>query len=241
MKVFILVSLLGSLFLSSPVRAETVSTVSAVVRELQPALSDRDAQEIAQEVTSQAEENHFDWKLFLAVLFQESSLHRDPHNCLKVRLHCRDFGIGQVNWRTWGIRWRLNKLLLVTNYPYAIGVSARIFAQYQNRFKAHDRYWLGRYNSGTLEYRRDYQKKVLRHYARIKAYLLNRYAYGRLRRTEPYRLENDYTYSGCQAAVYARSDSGPLCPLFRSDREIFREIQPESRPSSEVCSGREMG
>ena len=162
-----------------------------IVKTIQPNLLDKDAKQVTLSVLKHSKELGLDWKIFLAILIQESSLTLDPQECYIRELHppyvkvlykthhrvfhrlirakpipCVDYGISQVNYYTWGHVMRLSKERLLTDPKYAIWVAKNILQTYKKAYP-HDWTWYLRYHSGTSDLKAEYQGFILKRLKRI--------------------------------------------------------------------------
>lgn len=163
------------------------------VQYLQPRHSQKMAKKIAGAVYHYSKSINVDWRLFLSILYQESSLDLDPQKCMekefeehfkrvKTKKHsfkyvkipnrkCEDYGISQINWKTWGKEMQLDKKLLLTDVDYSVKAAANILAFYKTKHSRHDRRWHLRYHSATPYYKAEYEEYIKRRYNRIKRYV----------------------------------------------------------------------
>ena len=154
------------------------SEVVRAVSYMQPENDEVTAHRIAEAVYRGSLEIGMDWKLMLSILHQESSLKLNPQGC-KVwvskrsgeRGSCVDYGIGQVNFRTWGKSMNLSRLKLVTSYEYSIEAPARILKHYKKLYGKHGHKWYLRYHSGKPEHKRVYDAYVTKRYVAVKRYV----------------------------------------------------------------------
>jgi hypothetical protein len=166
-------------------------TVMELVQFLQPNSTDKVANEIARSVLKNSRSINIDWRLFVSILFQESSLTLDPQNCYMDELHpsiariknkvgykivqkspkkCIDYGIAQINWRTWGKALSLNKELLVTDIDYSIGAATKILSYYKKTYAKKDTRWHLRYHSNTPEFKEEYGNYIHKKFKRIQKF-----------------------------------------------------------------------
>lgn len=170
----------------------TQKTVVELIRFLQPAMPLDKADKVAFSVLKYSRDINLDWRLFISILFQESSLTLDPQNCYTNELHplpvkvkmsshgkviyrtmagipkkCIDYGIAQINFRTWGEELGLNKELLVTNIDYSINAASKILFYYKHRYAKHDSKWHLRYHSNTPEFKNAYGTVIGKRFSKI--------------------------------------------------------------------------
>lgn len=138
---------------------------------LQPALSDEDAEVISEEITQASEDLGVRWEVILAILFQESSLKLDPQGCLHKKGRCKDYGIGQVNFNTWGTKFGWDRVRLLRDLRYSLKASFQVLGHYKKEYGKQEFNWFTRYHSGTPSFRGNYMQALNRRYARINTFL----------------------------------------------------------------------
>lgn len=173
-------------------------TVMELVQFLQPSTNDMDADKIATAILRYSRDINLDWRVFISILFQESSLTLDPQNCYMNELHppivrikhiknhkvtyrlvqkkvkkCIDYGIAQINFRTWGEELGLNKELLVTDIDYSINAASKILFYYKHRYAKRDAKWHLRYHSNTPEFKTAYGKVIHKRFNKIDNFIKN--------------------------------------------------------------------
>jgi hypothetical protein len=105
--------------------------------------------------------NQVDWKVFVAILYQESSLRLDPQNCFKVKSNCTgDYGIGQINVKIWQKQLNLDKKRLKTDRKYSISKAIKVLEDYRKRYAHRDPKWYSRYHSSTPHLRSKYEQRI---------------------------------------------------------------------------------
>lgn len=160
--------LLGLAFLG--INSEEISELKEtvqIIEQLQPKVSEQYALELASSINRVVKKYELPKTKFIAILFQESSLWVDPSNCLKNSESCsKDYGIGQVNFPTWGEHLNIDKVRALTDLQYSVEISAKVLHSYK-RFKKSEKNWWSRYHSKTPERRKDYEERVLYHYGKI--------------------------------------------------------------------------
>lgn len=156
-------ALIGQLALFDAADAERIALT------LQPELSKGEAQSLAFFVVETSEEIGLHWTHLMAIFFQESSLRLDPKDCMTGASTCTgDFGVGQVNFKTWGEALNLNKHSMLTSYSYSIRKSAEVFKIYKEKYEGKDpKNWWTLYHSKTPDLRKEYQRKVKAVHVRI--------------------------------------------------------------------------
>ena len=160
-------------FLSS--EQQQVIQIQGAIQFLQPSYlkEPMKAAIIADHIHKELVAKDIDWKIFLAILFQESSLKTDPQ---AGHSHQIDYGIGQINARTWKDSLKLDLKKLKTDPIYAISKTVKILANYKDRYAHKELNWYTRYHSGTPSKRAIYQTKLNKIYAKIHNFTtLNKY------------------------------------------------------------------
>lgn len=114
---------------------------------------------------------NMEWEMFLSILFQESSLNVDParngRRCSKHLKTCLDYGIGQVSYKYWGKKLKINRRKALKDPKYSISLSFQVYYSYFKRYSKKDKKWFTRYHSGTPSLRKDYEKRIFSHYGKI--------------------------------------------------------------------------
>lgn len=152
---FYLLIILGIL-LTREAKGDTIGEVTKVVRKLQPKHDSMKAIRISKELLLKSKKLDMDWKLWLAMLYQESRLLADPHNCLELPDSCqKDVGIGQVNLPVWGDVLKLDKQRLLSDETYGIIASYSVLRRYKKQY-GYEMEWWSRYHSSTPKYRTAY-------------------------------------------------------------------------------------
>lgn len=174
----------------------TDDTVGQLIQFMQPNLDDYTAGVISKSILRHSKDIGIDWRLFVSILFQESSLSLDPQNCYMNELYppmervrhkkhghttytierkkshrCMDYGIAQINFHTWGKVLDLNKELLLTDIDYSIAAGAKILYYYKKNFSKHDPKWHLRYHSNTPEYKNAYGKVLHKRIKKINKFV----------------------------------------------------------------------
>lgn len=107
-----------------------------------------------------------DWKLAIAIFYQESSLKLDPTNCLKHN-KCNDLGIGQVRYSVWGKEFNLDRKRMLSDAEYAISKSFDVMHYYKEQYSNKELNWYTRYHSKTKEHRINYQYRLNHAFSKI--------------------------------------------------------------------------
>lgn len=170
----------------------TEQTVSELIQFLQPSLSDSVSKQIAVSVLKYSRDINLDWRLFISILYQESSLTMDPQGCYKNELHpplrkvktktgfkmiskplkkCIDYGIAQINFHTWGEELDLDKERLLTDIDYSINAASKILFYYKHRFSKKDRRWHLRYHSSTPSLKDGYGQVIGKRFNKINGFM----------------------------------------------------------------------
>lgn len=121
---------------------------------------------IAIPLVKYAKASHIDWKAMAAILFQESSFRTDPQNCLNKQLNCSDFGISQINWKTWGKVLNLDKKRLVTDASYNIKIMSIILMRLKADYGS-EKHWITRFHSFNPKNRTIYAGYIYPKYKRL--------------------------------------------------------------------------
>jgi hypothetical protein len=107
-------------------------------------------------------------------MFQESSLRKDPQNCLKQPEKCTgDYGVGQVRKQIWdNYPWMVfDKTKLMSDYAYGVRATAKVLAHYKRYYESKDDMWYGRFHSGTPTLKRGYVARIKVAKAKINNFL----------------------------------------------------------------------
>lgn len=95
----------------------------------------------------------------------------DPQGCMKVKKRCKDYGIGQLNYKIWGKHLKLSRVRLLTDVDYAVESSVKVYMYYKTRYAKKELDWFTRYHSGTPKLRYRYLKYLNRGFKKINLYL----------------------------------------------------------------------
>lgn len=172
---------------------ETKENVAYLLEFLQPNNSEEQSLQLAESVLKYSKEINIDWRLFVSIMYQESSLLIDPQHCLKKELHpqlvrrkihnkwktmalktkCADYGIAQINFKTWGEELALNKEKLLTDIDYSVKAASKILFYYKHRYAKRDKRWHLRYHSGTISHKNEYEGFIQKRYKKITNALKN--------------------------------------------------------------------
>ena len=139
---------------------------------MSPTLSKNYSRRVSKAVLSSSRKWKIDWRVIVSILRQESSFRADPDNCLKKS--CKDFGIGQINFKTWGKTLGLSKKLLVKNIEYNIDTTAHILSIVKKGHES-DKYWYSRFHSFTKSHRYIYLSYVKPIHTRVNKFAMNNY------------------------------------------------------------------
>lgn len=155
------------------VEAGVSTPITKTIRHLQPALSWEEANKHAWEIYDQAERTGVDWKIIVAVTFQESSFKfmRGDKTCGltpsgEEACVYRAFGPMHVYWEYWKDKLKINAKKFVSDisYQYTIGVDIL-----KSRLSEYGD--VGTYNSLTEKYKERYRDRIDQHLANISSFL----------------------------------------------------------------------
>lgn len=108
------------------------------------------------------------WKITAALLAHESRFDINPQNCSSKK-RCKDYGIAQINYHTWGQKLSLDKEKLTHDIPYSIGNMCHILGTLKQKY-GKEKKWYTRYHSFTSQHRQLYLQHIRKKYNRINAY-----------------------------------------------------------------------
>lgn len=173
----VLTSLPVSNIRSSNVSASTVPSytkeeqdLSAVIRYMQPAHTIGSSIALAKAIIKHSKRTKVDKVLMLSIMYQESSLKLDPQGCFKDKKKCApDYGIGQINFKTWGKFLNLDKNKLLTNVDYSVWATSEVLRIYKKQYSK-EKDWHSRYHSKTYHLRYGYYKLIEKGYNKIITY-----------------------------------------------------------------------
>jgi hypothetical protein len=149
-------------------------SIQKTVEHLQPALTKEKSRKLAKALERETDKHDIDWRLVIAIMFQESSLRVDPQNCLANPKRCTgDYGIGQVRYSVWSKQFNIDKKRMMTDLDYSVKVSVKVLADYKVRYGKKELNWYTRYHSGTPQYRAVYMAKINKAYHKINKHLLS--------------------------------------------------------------------
>ncbi len=143
--------------------------ITRVIANLQPNMNRYQNRMLAKVIHENSTRTGIDWRLVVAILFQESSLRLDPQNCKVNFTRCNDMGIGQVRYSVWGKTLKIDKKRMVTDVEYAIEQVYAVLSHYKLQYGKRELNWFTRYHSGDPEFRAIYMRKLNRAYAKINA------------------------------------------------------------------------
>lgn len=177
MRTLILSAILSAIFVAIPnktasivqLKPTTDRRIVRVIKQLQPKLSDKEVETIATIISRNSAKTGIEWRLVVAILFQESSLKIDPQNCKVNFTRCNDMGIGQVRYSVWGKELKIDKKRMVTDLDYSIGKVYKVLVHYRNAYGHKELNWFTRYHHGNPSFRFEYMKRLNRAYAKINA------------------------------------------------------------------------
>lgn len=145
--------------------------IAKIIAHLQPKMSANNALKLAKIVSRLSAEYDIDYKLSLAIMFQESSLRLDPHNCKVNLTACNDMGIGQVRYSVWGKELKIDKVQIVTNLEYSVKMHYEVLRDYKKRYKNKELNWFTRYHSNDSTLRYEYMQRLNKVYHKINTQL----------------------------------------------------------------------
>jgi hypothetical protein len=140
--------------------------IAYAITKLQPKIETTRAIKLATAIHRNASAIELDWRIAVAILYQESSLRMDPQNCIK-RKDCNDMGIGQVRYSVWGKALNLDRKRLLTDETYAIDAVFQVLGHYKTQYGDKELNWFTRYHSKTPELRFLYMKRLNAAYHKI--------------------------------------------------------------------------
>lgn len=147
--------------------------IFSTILHLQPSYEKKP--EIAREIADHIAQNlpkDVDWRIYLAILYQESSLRTDPQNCLKKPANCTgDYGIGQINFKVWGKKLNLDAKRLKTDRKYALDASISVLEVYKAKYAKKEINWFTRYHSSTPSFRKIYMERLNVGFSKINRHL----------------------------------------------------------------------
>lgn len=224
--------ILVGMSLSSISYGQNTDEINSIIAKMQPNNSVAETVQIAREVEHFSQKTNLDWKLILAIFAQESTFQKDPQNCVASLQRCHDFGIGQINYKTWGAYFKLDKKRLVTDYHYSIKSSVDILVYYRHLYGSRDANWYLHYHSSTPEFRDAYHQRISVQYARINKYL-REFRDGREREEKiisyrRWRILDPSTYFGSAETLYAGTTSALIYSSDRSSPQVCGTLQLES-------------
>jgi len=128
--------------------------------------------QLAQAIQTQAKINNLDWRLIVAIFFQESSLSIDPQGCLASKKRCTaDYGIGQVRAKVWEKAFPIDRKKLMSDVHYSVQTSVKVLTYYKMRYAQKELNWFTRYHSGSPIHRATYMKNLNKAFAKINKHL----------------------------------------------------------------------
>jgi hypothetical protein len=154
-------SIILTIFISFTAKAANVPKIMEQIKKNDPKIHSTQAILLAVEIAKVTKKYKIPYKIFTAILMQESKYTLSAVNCYKGM--CRDYGISQINVRTIE-HYKFCKDKLIKNLPYSIEAGAIVLKDIKRRFEKLDENWWSRYNSGTPEKRRQYEKLVSQYF-----------------------------------------------------------------------------
>lgn len=148
-------------------RIEKIALISKVISNLQPNLNSKMNRLLTESIYKNAQATGIDWRIAVAIMFQESSLTLDPQNCKADFTQCNDMGIGQVRYSIWGKELKIDKKRMVTDVDYAVGKVFKILAMHKESHGQKEFNWFTRYHSKTPSHRAEYMRRLNKAYAKI--------------------------------------------------------------------------
>lgn len=146
-------------------RKVEVAEIAHTIGTLQPKLG-QNRDKLALAIWNNSQKTGIDWRLAVAIFYQESSLTLDPQNCLKTN-KCNDLGIGQVRYSVWGRELKIDKTKMLTDVNYAVSKSFDVLHYYKSQYADRELNWYTRYHSRTPEHRALYQHRLNHAYSKI--------------------------------------------------------------------------
>ncbi len=160
--------------ITETIRMGVGTPITRSIRAIQPSLSWKEANRHAWMIYNVAEASGLDWKLLVAVTFQESSFKhfRGDRSCGLTEdgeeaCVWKTFGPMHVYYAVWRKKLNLVAQRMLHDLEYGYQVGARILKRVKTKYRANDKYWIGRYNSNTSKYKIAYANKVHGHLANI--------------------------------------------------------------------------
>lgn len=142
------------------------------IRHYSPHINKRLSKRIAKAVLASSMRWGVDWRVLLAILQQESSFRVDPQGCIHKK--CSDYGIGQINFKTWGDILGLSKKKLLTDVSYNINAVGQILSMVKKGHEKNSKWYL-RYHSLNHNRQLVYNSFVAPKVKRIKLYASRNY------------------------------------------------------------------
>lgn len=144
----------------------TPITLSQLISEYCPNLSKEASIRYADILYKYSRQHEIDWLIPMAIFIQESRF-----NVKAINWDSKDFGIGQLNYRTIKNR-KVDLGLLLTNEDYAISETLKLLAELRDKYDRIDkkvgRKWFTRYHSFKPSHRDKYLAQLERSFEHIK-------------------------------------------------------------------------
>jgi len=134
--------------------------ILAFIRAVNPDVPAERATALTATILSASEARGLDPLLLTGIMAQESHFHADVQSCLGRGC---DLGVAQVNWETWGEVLGLDRLRLIHDDGYNVGVAANILVDVRRRHGGEGPGWWTRYHDRRPERRADYAERVRAH------------------------------------------------------------------------------
>ncbi len=135
-------------------------SILALIRRVNPEVPRTRAAALAATIVTAAAARELDPLLLAGIVAQESHFRASTQACLGRGC---DLGVGQVNWETWGAALGLDRLRLIHDDGYNLGVAAGILADLRQRHGAEGRRWWTRYHDRREDRRVAYAARVKAH------------------------------------------------------------------------------
>lgn len=132
-----------------------ITDATKYIQRFNKAVPSKRAHAIACAVVNESWRQGFSWRIFAAVLAQESHFMPDLHTSRG------DMGLGQINWPTWGDHLALDKHRLIHDDVYNIGVAASILGRLHRLYGSSDVYWWSMYHDYRAHRRAEYEGLVI--------------------------------------------------------------------------------
>jgi hypothetical protein len=156
--------------ISTPALADPTSIFKSIKR-LTPSLADETATEYSQTIADLSVKYNVEWKIAVVIFKQESNF-----DVKAVNYESRDFGIGQMNYRTILDR-KIDLGLLLTDSDYAMEETFRLLSEIKTKYgkldKKRGRQWFTRYHSYVTSNREEYEETLTKHLKKVNEVIRN--------------------------------------------------------------------